>query len=50
MFLIAEAEHIMQHENHLLALPLGLPSAASIDIKRLETDELKKLHPVSQKI
>ncbi|XP_018578237.1 plasminogen receptor (KT) [Anoplophora glabripennis] len=44
--IIVEAEHILQFENDLLALPLGVPTASSIDLKRLQNDEQKKLHPV----
>lgn len=44
--ILIEAEHIMQFEQDLLALPLGVPSAASIDVGRMEKDEQKKLHPL----
>ncbi|CAH0562393.1 unnamed protein product [Brassicogethes aeneus] len=40
-----EAEHIMQFEQDLLSLPLGVPTAASIDLKRHQNDEQKKMHP-----
>ncbi|CAH1153673.1 unnamed protein product [Phaedon cochleariae] len=43
---IMEAEHILQFESDLLSLPLGVPTASSIDLKRFENDEQKKLHPV----
>ncbi|KAJ8986212.1 hypothetical protein NQ317_009918 [Molorchus minor] len=43
---IIEAEHILQFESDTLALPLGVPTASSIDYRRLENDEQKKLHPV----
>lgn len=47
MFLFSvEAEHIMQFEEDLLNLPLGVPTAASVDLKRLQNDEQKKLHPL----
>lgn len=36
----------MQFEKDLLALPLGLPTAASLDLGRLQNDEAKKLHPI----
>ncbi|KAJ3623098.1 hypothetical protein MTP99_019352 [Tenebrio molitor] len=44
--ILVEAEHIMQFEQDLLALPLGIPSASSIDLGRLQKDEQKKLHPL----
>ncbi|RZC39467.1 plasminogen receptor (KT) [Asbolus verrucosus] len=44
--ILVEAEHIMQFEQELLALPLGIPTAASIDLGRLQKDEQKKLHPL----
>lgn len=36
----------MQFEKDLLALPLGLPTAASLDLGRLQNDEAKRLHPI----
>lgn len=45
MFLV-EAEHILQFENDVLQLPLGVPTASALDQKRLENDENKKLHPI----
>ncbi|EFA10888.2 plasminogen receptor (KT) isoform X1 [Tribolium castaneum] len=44
--ILVEAEHIMQFEQELLALPLGIPTAASIDLGRMQKDESKKLHPL----
>nr|XP_023021382.1 plasminogen receptor (KT)-like [Leptinotarsa decemlineata] len=44
--IIVEAENILQFESEILALPLGVPTASSIDLKRLENDKHKKLHPV----
>ncbi|ENN76839.1 hypothetical protein D910_11947 [Dendroctonus ponderosae] len=44
-YLSLEAEHIMQFEAHLLELPLGVPTPASIDLKRMQNDEQKRLHP-----
>ncbi|XP_063914847.1 plasminogen receptor (KT) isoform X3 [Zophobas morio] len=44
--ILVEAEHIMQFEQELLGLPLGIPTAASIDLGRLQKDEQKKLHPL----
>ncbi|XP_019868642.1 plasminogen receptor (KT) [Aethina tumida] len=44
--ILVEAEHIMQFEEDLLNLPLGVPTAASVDLKRLQNDEQKKLHPL----
>lgn len=41
-----EAEHIMQFEQDLLSLPLGVPTPSSIDIARMQTDDHKKLHPM----
>lgn len=46
MNFLVEADHIMQFEQDLLALPLGVPTAASIDLARIENDEQKKLHPL----
>ncbi|KAH1023151.1 plasminogen receptor (KT) [Dendroctonus ponderosae] len=43
--ILVEAEHIMQFEAHLLELPLGVPTPASIDLKRMQNDEQKRLHP-----
>ncbi|KAJ8926819.1 hypothetical protein NQ314_020667 [Rhamnusium bicolor] len=48
--IIVEAEHILQFESDLLTLPLGVPTASSIDLKRLQNDEQKKLHPVLPQI
>lgn len=42
---VAEADHIMQFEQELLALPCDLPTASEIDLSRLQTEELKKMHP-----
>lgn len=36
----------MQFEQDLLALPLGVPTASTIDLGRIYTDEQKKLHPM----
>lgn len=41
-----EADHIMQFEQDLLAMPLGVPTAAAIDLARIQNDEQKKLHPL----
>ncbi|XP_030756334.1 plasminogen receptor (KT)-like isoform X2 [Sitophilus oryzae] len=43
--ILIEAEHIMQFEEDLLSLPLGVPTASSIDLKRMQNDEQKKLRP-----
>ncbi|XP_060536919.1 plasminogen receptor (KT) [Cylas formicarius] len=43
--ILVEAEHIMQFEEDLLELPLGVPTPSSIDLKRMQNDEQKKLHP-----
>jgi Uncharacterised conserved protein (DUF2368) len=41
----AEAEMIMEHEEGLLAQPLGLPTVQSIDAARIELEEEIRLHP-----
>ncbi|CAH1121565.1 unnamed protein product [Ceutorhynchus assimilis] len=43
--ILVEAEHIVQFEPDLLELPLGVPTPASIDLKRMQNEEHKKLHP-----
>jgi len=43
--ILVEAENIMQFEQELLELPLGVPTPASIDLKRMQNDEQKRLHP-----
>ncbi|KAJ8951447.1 hypothetical protein NQ318_006876 [Aromia moschata] len=43
--IIVEAEHILQFESDLLALPLGVPTASSIDLKRQQNDEQKSYTP-----
>ncbi|KAF7268499.1 hypothetical protein GWI33_018379 [Rhynchophorus ferrugineus] len=42
--ILGEAERIMRYEEELLSLPLGVPTASSIDVKRMENEEQKKLH------
>ncbi|XP_072402810.1 plasminogen receptor (KT) [Diabrotica undecimpunctata] len=48
--ILVEAENILHFESELLQLPLGVPTASAIDLKRLENDENKKLHPIIPQI
>ncbi|KAL3271689.1 hypothetical protein HHI36_022162 [Cryptolaemus montrouzieri] len=44
--ILVEAEHILQFEPEIVQLPLGVPTAASLDLGRAESGDQKKLHPL----
>ncbi|XP_044762991.1 plasminogen receptor (KT) [Coccinella septempunctata] len=43
--IIVEAERILQFEPEIVQLPLKVPTAASLDLRRAEIRDQKKLHP-----
>ncbi|XP_045468344.1 plasminogen receptor (KT) [Harmonia axyridis] len=43
--IIVEAEHILQFEPEIVQLPLKVPTAASLDLRRAEIRDHQKLHP-----
>ncbi|KAK9892409.1 hypothetical protein WA026_019860 [Henosepilachna vigintioctopunctata] len=44
--ILVEAEHILQFEPELVQIPLGVPTAASLDLGRVESEDQKKYHPL----